>query len=165
MHYDNLSRAAGLITAAIAATLTCAVAAHAVQTITTPNAFGITYSLASGARSGAITPPSNTVVLVMATQTAPIASPCCNEPDNNVGESLVTIVNSTSDGELVWNGIEGGPDINTTSGFSATPGTHIVYLDYEDCVSLEVNNATSFLVDNSCASNFGQQTGNVTEVW
>src|SRR5216683_181763 len=49
-------RAAGWLLAAVVGVLTVAVVAHATQAIATPNISTISYSLTSGASSGAITP-------------------------------------------------------------------------------------------------------------
>jgi hypothetical protein len=152
MRYEKLSRMAGLLSAALVAIVTLAVAAQAFQTTTTPNTAFLVYNLAAGASSGGVTPPANIPTLVMGEQTT----------TGNVGSSDMTVVNSVGhDNELVWSGLEsngGGP----TAGFSPVPGTHIIFIDFAHCVDIEVNNATSFKVHNKCSS---AQTGIVTEIW
>jgi hypothetical protein len=54
-----------MLLATFVAIITCLAVANATQTITTPNAVKITYNLAAGASSAAITPASNTSVLVL----------------------------------------------------------------------------------------------------
>ncbi len=152
MRYEKVSRMAGLLSAVMVATVTFAVAAHAVKTLTTPNAFTSAYNLATGGNGPAITPPANLPVFVMGDQTT----------TGNVGSSDMTVVNSSGrDNELVWSGLEsdGG---GVTAGFSPVAGTHIIFIDFAHCVDLQVNNATSFHVHNACSST---QTGNVTEIW
>jgi len=143
--------------AAAVATVTLAVLGHAVQTINTPNAVSIAYNLAPGGNSGSITPPLNTPVLILADQVGTVCG--CD----NVGSSLTTVVNSTVDGELVWNGFESNRG-GLTSGFSPTAGTHIVFTDFGHRVDLEVSNATSFHVHNSSGS-ASVYNGNVTLIW
>lgn len=152
MRYQTLARIAGLLSAVVVATLTSAVAAHAVLTFAMPNAFTLGYTLAAGANSAAITPNANIPVFVMGVQTT----------TGNVGSSDMTVVNSAGfDNELVWSGLEsdGG---GVTAGFSPAAGTHIIYIDFAHCVDLQVNNATSFRVHNGCSST---QAGRVTEIW
>lgn len=148
------ARSMKFLLAAIVATVTLAVLAHAVQTITTPSAMSVAYNLAPGANGGNITPPANLPVLILADQTT---AGCVNS-------SLMTVVNSAGqDGELVWNGFETRAQ-GLTQGFSPTAGTHIVFTDFCDAVDLEVTNATSFHVHNSSSSSFTAK-GNVTLIW
>jgi hypothetical protein len=156
-HNRSFVRLTKFFLAAIVATVTFAVLGHAVQTITTPNSASFAYSLAPGASGGNITPASNLPVMILADQTGTVCG--CD----NVGSSLMTVVNSTVDGELVWNGFEstrGG----LTSGFSPTAGTHIMFTDFSHLVDLEVTNATSFHVHNSSSSS-ETYNGNVTLIW
>ena len=160
MRYEKVSRIAGLISAALVATVTFAVAARAVQTLTTPNAFTASYTLNPGAISQAFTLPANVPTFVMGDQTA----------DNIVngfdaGSSDMTVVNLRAAGELVWNGLESnGGGVATGSG--STRGTHMIFIDKAHCVDLRVNNATSFkVVYGPCPAGVGTLTGFVTEVW
>ena len=150
--YPKLSYTATLLVAAVVATLTFAVAAHAVQTIIAPNAAVISYSLTTGGNTAAITPVANKPVFVMGDQTVA----------GDVGSSDMTVVNSNpGDGELVWSGLEsdGG---GVTAGFSPVAGTHIIFIDFAHQVDLEVANATSFKVHNGAGST---RTGGVTLIW
>jgi hypothetical protein len=149
-------RPARFVLAAIVATVTFAVVGHAVQTITTPNAASFAYRLAPGANSASITPVANTPVLILGDQVGTV----CN--CDNVGSSLMTVVNSTVDGELVWNGFESNRG-GLTSGFSPTAGTHIMFIDFGHSVDLQVSNATSFHVHNANTSL--TYNGNVTLIW
>src|SRR5262249_44361374 len=56
--------------AIVVAIITCLAVANATQTITTPNAAFISYNLAAGGNSAAITPATNRSVLVMACRTS-----------------------------------------------------------------------------------------------
>jgi hypothetical protein len=152
MQYQKISRTGGLLSAALVATVTVAVTAHAVQTLTAPNAFTSAYSLSSGGNGSNITPPANIPVFVMGDQTT----------TGDVGSSDMTVVNSAGrDQELVWSGLEsdGG---GVTAGFSPAANTHIMFIDFAHCVDLQVTNATSFHVHNGCSF---AATGNVTEIW
>jgi hypothetical protein len=152
MPYETFTRVAGLFTAALVTTVTSVVVAHAVQTVTTPNATTIAYNLAPGANSSFnISPAANAPVFVMANQSTL----------QDVGSSDMTVVNSTTDNELVWNGIESNAG-GVTAGFSALAGTHMIFIDYSHCVDLEVTKANSYHVHNGCS---GSRTGQVTQLW
>ena len=155
--YKKGRRFGSLLLAAVVAILTLSVMVHATQVITTPNAASASYSLAPGANSANITPAVNMPVMILADQTATVCH--CD----NVGSSHMTVVNSTIDGELVWNGFESNRG-GLTSGFSPTAGTHIVFTDFAHLVDLQVSNATSFHVHNSSAST-STYNGNVTMIW
>jgi hypothetical protein len=157
MTIRNFVRPAKLMLAALVAVATLAIVGKAAQTITTPNAASFTYSLAPGASSGNITPAANIPVMILADQTGVT----CNCDD--VGSSLMTVVNSTVDKELVWNGFESNKG-GLTAGFSPTAGTHIMFIDFGHLVDLEVSNATSFHVHNSSTSG-ETYNGNVTLIW
>ena len=155
--YKKVRRFGSLFLAAVVAILTLSVMVHATQVITTPNAASASYSLAPGANSANITPAVNMPVMILADQTGTVCH--CD----NVGSSLMTVVNSTIDGELVWNGFESNRG-GLTSGFSPTAGTHIVFTDFAHLVDLQVSNGTSFHVHNSSAST-ATYNGNVTMIW
>ncbi|HZU27654.1 MAG TPA: hypothetical protein VFA04_19140 [Bryobacteraceae bacterium] len=145
------SRMATRLVAAVVGLLTFAVAASAVQTIATPNAAFVSYSLASGASTGAIVPPANQAVLVMGTQTAP--------GYRGVGQvSMLRVPGSF----LEWVGLESTSGAAIAQGFSGSPGTHIVYLDWVHTVDIQVNTTDSFRVHNG---NGSVATGNVTMIW
>jgi len=144
MRFEKAFRKAGLTVMAVVAVLTFVVAAQASEST-------VAYNLAAGASSSPMASVKNKPVLVMADQTV----------GGDVGSSEVTVVTSTADGELVWNGFEsrGG---GLTSGFSPVYGTHIIYIDFEWCVDLEVYNSYSFVVHNACS---GTRKGSVTLIW
>ena len=161
MRYEKVSRIVSLISVALVASVTFAVAAGAVQTITTPNAFTASYALSPGSSSRAFTPPANIPTFVMGSdQTA-------NEIGFDVGSSDMTVVSTSSSffgPALTWNGLESNGG-GVTSSSSHTPGTHMIFIDELHCVDLEVNSANSFKVRNGCAAGLGTQMGFVTEIW
>src|SRR5438105_11788897 len=65
MRIQKFSRPGVILVATVVAIITSVVVANATQTITTPNASFISYSLAAGANSAAITPATDRSVLVM----------------------------------------------------------------------------------------------------
>src|ERR1700745_3699058 len=65
MRIQKHSRPLVILLAAVVVIITSMVVANATQTITTPNAASISYSLAASANSGAITPATNKPVLLM----------------------------------------------------------------------------------------------------
>ena len=146
MNFKKCFRTVSLTIASVIAAMVFTVAAQAAELSV------VAYNLANGASSTNITPAANKPVLVIGNQTVA----------GNVGSGETTIVNSNpGDAYLVWSGLEsagGGP----TSGFSPTPGTHIIFIDNSHCLDLEVNNATSFIVHNACGVS---QAGRVTLVW
>ena len=134
--------------------ITSLVAANATQTITTPNAVKITYSLAAGASSAVITPATNTSVLVMG---------CCTTGFVN-GVGQVSLLHLPSLG-MDWVGLESnggaGPAITGGTG-SAAPGTHIVFIDFNHKVDIQVAGADTIRIHNGDAAT---RAGNVTLVW
>src|SRR6266480_7675107 len=70
MRIQKFSRPGVILMATVVVIITSMVAANATQTITTPNAAFISYSLASGANSAPITPATNRAVLVMGCETS-----------------------------------------------------------------------------------------------
>jgi hypothetical protein len=156
MTIRNFVRPAKLMLAVLVAIATLAIVGKAAQTITTPNAASFTYSLAPGASSGNIAPAANVPVMILADQTGTVCD--CD----NVGSSLMTVVSSTVDHELVWNGFESNKG-GLTEGFSPTAGTHIMFIDFGHIVDLQVTNATSFHVHNASTSE--RYNGNVTLIW
>src|SRR5207247_7293693 len=65
MRMQKFSRPGVILMATVVAIITSMVAANATQTITTPNAAFISFSLAPGANSAPITPAASRAVLVM----------------------------------------------------------------------------------------------------
>jgi hypothetical protein len=150
-------RFAVLLLAAVVAVITLSVGVHAVQSATLPNAVSISYTLAPGANSADVTPVTDKPVMILGDQIGTASGV------DDVGSSLMTVVNSSEDRELVWNGFESARG-GLTSGFSPTAGTHIMFIDNGHLVDLEVTNATSFHVHNSSASS-PTYNGNVTLIW
>ncbi len=65
MRIEKFSRPGVILLATVVAIITSMVVANATQTITTPNAAFVSYSLAAGADSAEITPATSQSVLVM----------------------------------------------------------------------------------------------------
>lgn len=151
----NVFRPLQMLLAAMVAVVTLTILAHAAETAATANRAATTYKITPGESSGNITPAVNMPVMILADQTGTVCG--CDD----VGSTLMTVVHSTVDGELVWNGFESNGG-GLTTGFSPTAGTHIVYVDWSHVVDLEVTNATSFHVYNA-----GSETANgtVTLIW
>ena len=139
--------------ATVVAIITSMVVANATQTITTPNAAFISYSLAAGANSAPITPATNRSVLVMG---------CCTTISHE-GVGQVSLLHIPSTG-IEWVGLE-SPSVSPstiTSGFTATVTAHIVYIDFNHTVSIRVASADTILIHNGST---GTRAGNVTLVW
>jgi hypothetical protein len=149
---SKVSRSVRLLLAAIVALLTVAVLVPATRATTlTANAATINYSTAAGANSVPFTPIADKPVLVMGIQ-------------DSVGYRGVGFVYllHVSGAFLEWTGLESPASAAITSGFSATAGTHIVYLDYSHLVDIRVNSADTFVIHNA---NTITQTGSVTLIW
>ena len=143
------SRWAAMLLASVVAILTSAVVANATQTITTPNAAFISYNLPAGANSAAITPASNRSVLVMG---------CNTTIDRGVGQ--VGLLHTPSTG-MAWTGLESA-SMAITTGSAGNAGAHIVYIDSDHQVQIQVNSADTILVHNGAVST---RAGNVTLIW
>ena len=118
-----------LFLAVFVAASTLAVVANAAPTFLTPHKAYYSYSLTPGGYSSAITPASGTSVSVMGTQTA--------NGFRGVGQvSMLHIPGQF----LEWVGLESAPQTKITSNYSSTFGTHIVYLDWDGSVDLQVFN-------------------------
>jgi hypothetical protein len=151
MRSREIGRAAGLLSAVLVTLLTTAVVTHATQVITVPNAASITYSLAAGANSAAITPVASQPVLVMGCQLAV----------GFRGVSQVTLLRIPAN-FLEWVGLESTAGAAITQGFSANPGTHILFLDFSHQVDLRVASADTFVVHNGSV---GARSGVVKLIW
>jgi len=151
MRMQKFSRPGVLLMATVVAIITSMVAANATQTITAPNAAFISYNLAAGANSAAITPATNKPVLVMG---------CCTTV-TGVGQVSLTHYPSTG---MIWAGLESynGSPSTITSGFSGAAGTHIVYIEGDHGVDIQVAGADTILVHNGQSQT---RAGNVTLVW
>jgi hypothetical protein len=144
-------RVGTLLLTGFVAVLALAVGVNAAQTITTPNAAVIKYSLAAGANSADVTPAESTPVLVMGVQN--------DLGYRGVGEVALLHVPSSF---LEWTGIESPAAAALTSGFSGAAGTHILYLDYSHTVQIEVASTDTFLIHNG---NTVPMAGVVTLIW
>jgi hypothetical protein len=151
MRIQKSSRLTVMLVAAVVAIVTCTVVAQTEEALLTPNKTVLNYSLAPGGNSGGITPVPNVPVLVMG---------CCTTLGvRGVGHvSLLRIPNSF----VEWVGLESPFNGSITNGYSGTPGTHIVFIDYSAQVDIEVAGPNSIRVHNGAASG---RTGNVTLIW
>jgi len=153
MRMQRFSRPLVILMATVVAIITSIVVANATQTITTPNAAFISYSLAAGGNSAAITPASNRSVLVMGANTS---------FDQSVGQVSLLHVPSNF---IEWVGLESynGAPSTITSGASSTAGSHIVYIDFDHQVDIQVASKDTILIHNG--STTFTLAGNVTLVW
>ena len=142
-----------MLLAAVVAIITCLAVANATQTITAPNAAYISYSLAPGASSAAITPASNKSVLIMG----------CSTNESGVGQ--VSLLHRPSGG-MYWLGLElyAGSTTKITGGENSTLGTHIMWISSANNVDIEVNSADTIIIRNSMGV-LGNIAGNVTLIW
>src|SRR5205085_228071 len=134
MRIQKFSRPGVILLAAVVAIITSVVVANATQSITTPNAAFVSYSLATGANSAPITPVTNKSVLVIG---------CCTTVGAQ-GVGQVSLLHSPST-FIEWVGFEStnttSGSATTTQGFSGTAGTHIVWIDFSHTVDIQVASA------------------------
>jgi hypothetical protein len=142
--------------ATVVAIITSMVAANATQTITTPNAAFVSYSLAPGANSAAITPATNRSVLLMGCSTG--ISGLAGQ-DTGVGQVSLLHIPTWF---IQWFGFESTSLSTVTSGLGGLVGRHIVWLDGNHFVDIQVASADTILIHNG---NSVTMTGNVTLVW
>jgi hypothetical protein len=135
----------------IVAIITSIVAANATQTITTPSAAFISYNLAAGAYSAAITPATNRWVLV--------GGCCTTSPDEGVGQVSLLHVPST---KMVWVGLDSEYPAAIVSSDNGAPGAHIVWIDLAHTVDIQTASADTIRVHNGSP---GTRAGNVTLIW
>ena len=137
MTLHKISRLAILLVAAVVATATVTVAVESSRAVLTANA--------------AVFPAANQPVLVIGTQ-------------NNVGfrgVGQVTLLRVPGS-FLEWVGLNSTAGAGITQGFSGTPGTNIVFLDFAHQVAIQVNSPDSFRIHNGSA---GARSGIVTLIW
>ncbi len=153
MRIQKFSRPAVILMATVVVIITSIVVANATQTITTPNAAFVSYSLAAGANSAVITPVTNRSVLVMG---------CCTTISHE-GVGQVSLLHIPSTG-IEWVGLESpsGSPSAITSGFTATATAHIVYIDFNHLMDIRVASADTILIHNGSTAT---RAGNVTLVW
>jgi hypothetical protein len=113
----------------------------------------INYDLAAGQASPAYTLPANKSVSVTGN--------CLTLDYRGVASATILQVTEAngSPSFLEWVGLESTSGSVITEGYSATQGTHILYLDYSHEVDIEVNSANSIVIRNSSG---GQRRGTVT---
>src|SRR5262249_29289202 len=145
------SRWGAMLLATVVAIITSIVVANATQTITTPNAAFISYNLANFGNSGAITLATNKSVLVMG---------CCTGVANQ-GVGQVSLLHIPNAG-IFWVGLESNPHGGITQGNSGAFGTHIVYIDFNQVVDIEVASNDTIFIHNSIIA---AEAGNVTLIW
>jgi hypothetical protein len=150
MRIQKFSRPGVILMATVVAIITSIVAANATQSLTTPNAAFISYSLAFGANSAPITSATNRSVLVMG---------CCTTT-NDQSVSQVSLFHIPSGG-IKWVGLESNGS-GITSGFSGTAPTHIVWIDLYHGVDIQVAGVDTIQIHNDIGAT---RTGNVTLVW
>ena len=152
MRIQKFSRPGVILLATVVTIITSIVVANATQTITTPNAAFISYSLAPHLSSAAITPVTNRSVLVMG---------CCTTAgDAGVGQvSLLHIPSSF----IEWVGLESFPGAAITQGAGPGPGAHIVYIDLNHQVDIRTSSKDTIVIYNGNTSS--TLAGNVTLVW
>jgi len=149
MRIQKFSRPGVILLATVVAIITSMVVANATQTITTPNAAFISYSLATGANSAPITPATNKSVLVMG---------CCTTP-GAVATGHVSLIVSPGFA-IEWVGLQ--RDATITAGSAAAGGTHIVSISLQANVDIQSASATTILIHNGATST---RAGNVTLIW
>jgi hypothetical protein len=148
---SNIRRYGSLSLAMVVTVLTIAVVAKASQTVTVPNAATFTYNLAPGTNTGQITPASNQAVFMMGTQTT----------IGFRGVAMATLLHIPSS-FIEWVGLESTSGAAITQGFSGSVGTHILYLDFNHQVDVEVAGPDTIMIHNGAAQ---QRTGNLELIW
>ena len=150
MRIQKFSRPGVILMATVVAIITSIVVANATQSITTPNAAFVSYSLAMGTNSAVITPATNRSVLVMG---------CCTTAGFQ-GVGQLSLLHLPSIG-MTWVGLDMGT--STTGGYrNVTAGSHIVWIDGAHGVDIRVASADTILIHNGAAAT---RAGNVTLVW
>jgi hypothetical protein len=140
----KLTRLAAFLGAAVVATLTFGVVAHAAGFfifVAAPQETTFSFNLAPTAVSGCITPSASIPIQVIGVDTT--------LGFRGVGQvSLLRISGSF----LEWVGLDSTAGAAITQGFSGTAGTKIVFLDFSHKVQIEVCTADSFRVHNTNTS-------------
>jgi hypothetical protein len=135
MRIQKFSRPGVILLATVVAIITSMVVANATQTITTPNAVNIPYTLAPSTSSAPITPVANRPVLVMG---------CCATGAGEEDVGQVTLI--SSNGFITWVGLQSGGAVSASR--SATAGTNIVSIDGDQVVDIQVNSGTTIRINN-----------------
>ena len=150
MRIRKFSRPLVILMATAVVIITSIVVANATQTFATPNAAFISYSLASGTSSAAITPVTDKPVLVIG---------CCTT-SGDVGAGQATLVHIPSGG-MTWVGASKAA-ASVVVGSTSTVGFNIVGLDNAGSVNIQVASADTIQVHNGAGAT---RAGNVTLVW
>src|SRR5260370_2587557 len=118
MRIRKFARPGVILLATVVAIITSVVVANATQTITTPNAAFVSFSLASGASSASITPATNRSVLVMG---------CCTDVN---GAGHVSLLHLPSPGGIGWAGLGAcsGTPVAHTGGPTSPAGSQLRWL-------------------------------------
>lgn len=128
-----------------------AVVAKATVTISTPNIAVVAYNLTPGESSASFQPVGDDPVILVGTDTSQGA--------RSVG--TVTLIHIP--GVIIrWTGLEPTPGSTITNGGSTTPGTHVVYLDYNKKVDVQIVDADHLNIHNA---NTTAQAGTVKLIW
>jgi hypothetical protein len=151
MRMQKFSRPGVILMATVVALITSIVVANATQTITTPNAAFISYSLAAGANSAPITPATSKSVLVMGCCTTSGVQGVCQVSLQHIPSAFI-----------LWFGLELDGNPTVTSGAISVAGTHIVYINGQHEVDIQVASADTIRVHNGAAAT---RAGNVTLIW
>ena len=153
---DKISRAGSLLLAGIVVIVAFAVAAHAAQTFTTPNAAFISYSLNIGEVSSPITLPSNVTVHVMGCDLD-----FAETGDRGVGQA--TLVRNSVIAAITWVSSSIGDTFVSSGDFASPFGEwEVFYLDANHLVFVAAT-ASNLKIANT-DSNFGHK-GNLTMIW
>ena len=156
MRMQKFSRPGVILMATVVAIITSMVAANATQTITTPNAAFISFSLAPGANSAPITPATNRSVLLMFCSTG---NPGLVGQGTGVGQVSLLHIPTWF---IQWFGFESTSVPTITTGLGGLVGRHIVWLDGAQRVDIQVASADTILIHNG---NSVTMAGNVTLIW
>jgi len=151
MRIQKSSRPLVILLATVVAIITSIVVANATQTITTPNAAFISYSLVAGGNSAPITPATDRSVLVMG---------CCTTTGSEAAGQVTLLHHPNL--SIGWVGFECPTNVAITSGFGSAANTHIVYIDLGHLVDIQRASVDTIRVHNGTN---GTRAGNVTLIW
>ena len=114
----------------------------------------VKYSVPAGSTSKAIVVPA---------YNTPVTMTCVQNTSGFRGVGQATILRVLPPSFLEWVGTDIANGGTVSTGYSSSPGTHIIYCDYVGkTVDLQVNNATSIRIVNT---NSSTATGVIQFVW
>jgi hypothetical protein len=151
MKTERIKTGGRLLTTALVAMLALIIVLHAGAITLTPNVALVPYTLAADSASGPLGLAPNQGVLVIGTNTT--------SGDRGVGQVSMLHISGQF---LEWVGLNSPHNGTIAQGFSGTPGTRIVQIDYSGTVFLQVYSADYFQVVNTGTTT---QTGNVLVIW